>query len=581
MVSKGPLIISSLVISFLLILPSPVLAGALSPYHNSKIDSRSLASNDDTFLSQANSNLLDLGYGPGSLSPISQQIPVYTVNDQLWIESNYDYNIGAKLFDAQGDLLASSTIGAGTATQMYSFGSSLSTSNLTLDISNESEPYSVPLEFVNPADSPINSLVANYSISQATLHASFSSSDLSNKFDIEQCLTNGSSANQAEISLPSALGSGFLGIAGDLNTSTVEIFTENASPLFSFDFSLGLYANYTYELPGTSGLGFTNSELEVASSNSVILGTGVGSAVNLTLSYLAPLRIGRYTLRAYFENVNVSLEVATPLLIESRSASSWFWLGSCLQLAQGGPPLLSSSAELTGPVSHWPRYLYLMYQVLPGIEGFANVSLHPGLDRIDFVANSENTTLPSYIQITRISSSRVEGTDIESGGAVYVLSNGTYPAVASFAFLFGGKTFAMENASVESPYEDLNQQVALGELVVMASRNGEALGSAIVTILSDSLNASLTEVTNANGIVDVLVPPGNYTLTVKSGSITVSSSEEVLSRGISQYAAVFPTPLNYTPDVIWIISIITVIGAFGNLWFWFAKRRISKRLRPR
>jgi hypothetical protein len=523
-------------------------------------------------------SLLELGYGPGSLNPISLEIPVYTTNDQMWIESNFNSAITVELNNS-GTILHGSTIQPGTVTEFYSFGSSLSTSNLSLGITGPSS-FTVPLQFVNPSSGTIGSFVPKYTVRNNALLGSFSPSNLIDKFDIEECLTSNSSASEAQLSLPTTFGSGYVGVNGNPVASTAMIFLQNANPLSAFTFSYELVANYTYQIP--NGGGYASSEVEVARSNSVLAFPGEHSIINVSVSNLASLRSGRYTLIAFFQNNQADQVSEAQLLLKSPSVSSWFWLGSCGELTQVGPPIISFGENLTGSISLWPRFLYLMYQEQPGIEGFANISLNLNLNRIIFVVNPNQMTLPSDIQVSLDSSnsdSVISSLDIGTGGLVYLITNGTYPETTRFDLLFGGKAFATDSAVLQSTYTEAFQNVTLGELLVSAVRGGAGIFNATVTIFSNTLNTSITEHTDSNGIIDLFVPPGKYTITVRSGSESLSSTQNILPNGKSTYAAVFPSPVDYTQDLIWIVSFITVVGALGNLWFWFAKRRLRKFLR--
>ncbi|MDH2900298.1 MAG: carboxypeptidase-like regulatory domain-containing protein [archaeon] len=577
MKGSGSLVIIALVMSLLLLFPAPFLS-SFRAQHSSAANGK-LGANNDRLSSYLQTSSLELGYGPGSLTPISQQLPVYTVNDQLWIESNYNTAIQTQLTASKGNILVNRTIEPSTAAELYLFTSSLATSNLTLGVSGI-QSFSVPLQFVNPSNSTIGPLSARYSLNKGDLLGSLTSPNLSSLFDIQQCLTNVSSSGEAEVSLPSTFGTGFIGIDGSPSAPTAEISLQYANALNAFSFSYELLANFTYMLPGGSGgTGYTNSEVEVARSNSVLVLPGAHSSINLTLSDLASLRNGRYILRAFFENGQASQEVQTSLVLKSISASSWFWLGSCQELKQAGPPTISFEANLTGSTVEWPKFLYLMYQVVPGVESFTNVSLDLNLNRVNFVVNSNKMTLPSDIQVSSDpsnSNSGIESLEIGSGGVVYLITNGTYPAFATFAFSFGGKTFATDNVVFQSPDDDPTGNISLGELLVAATRGSQGIYNATVTIFSNSLNTSVTEQTNADGIVDLFVPAGSYNVTVKIGSETLTSTEDVLLGVTTQYAAVFPAPVNYTQDLLLALSIITVLGALGNFWFRFAKRRVRK-----
>jgi hypothetical protein len=534
-----------------------------------------------TSLQTNSTNSLELGYGPGSLAPVSQYVPVYTVNDQLWIQSNYNTPIGVELEDsAGGNLTNQVTISPGTIESYYHFGPALSTTNLTLLVSG-SQSFNVSIQFVNPANDTVGTGVSKFSVRNDALFGSIASLNLADKFDIQECLTNASSSSDAQVPLPSAFGTGLIGIDENPSTLTAELFTQKALLGGPFTFSYELLANYTYAL--SDGHGYVNSEVVVARSNSVFVqGAGEGSIPNVTVSDLASLRSGRYVLRAFFEN-GISAQISeTALLLTSPLATSWFWLGSCSKLSQAGPPTISFEQNLTGSIGLWPKYLDLLYQVVPGIDSFANISLNLNLNRVTFVVSPNQLSLPSDIQVSSDpsvgSNLAIQSLDVGSEGAVFLITSGTYPISATFDLSFAGKTFATENVVFQSPNNEVLKNVNLGELDVSATRGGVGVFNATVTILDKNLNATIVEHTDPNGNVDIFVPPGEYAITIQSGNQILSTSQSVSSQGITHYDAVFPVPVDYTQDAVWVISVVTVIGAIGNFWLWIAKRRLRKFL---
>jgi hypothetical protein len=137
-----------------------------------------------TSLQTNSTNSLELGYGPGSLAPVSQYVPVYTVNDQLWIQSNYNTPIGVELEDsAGGNLTNQVTISPGTIESYYHFGPALSTTNLTLLVSG-SQSFNVSIQFVNPANDTVGTGVSKFSVRNDALFGSIASLNLADKFDI-------------------------------------------------------------------------------------------------------------------------------------------------------------------------------------------------------------------------------------------------------------------------------------------------------------------------------------------------------------------------------------------------------------
>ena len=579
----GLLIFSSL--SFLLVDTGGSLEGSIGATRNNRILSFQSAG-------LTNQSSVELGYGPSSLAPVTKQIPIYTVNDQLWIESLAgSQGLQATLTSSILGTLASASVSPGTINLMYTFGPQLASQTLTLLVtvycSNSSGcplQYQYPIQFVNTSNSTIGSLSTHYALNNGTLSISFASPDLSNTYNIQQCPSNSSSSVEVDVPLPNSFGNGYIGITGDPNTTSATVQLHDVSATTSFAFSFELLANYTSMLStqdNTGGVrGYTNSELEVASSSSVVVDQSTLSTSNTTLNELMPLRIGRYALVASFDSASGTQTVETPVLIKSPFASSWFWLGSCSQLSSISP-LFTSKVDLSGSPGTWPKYLYLMYRILPGIESYLTVPLGLDLNRVRFVTYGNNE-LPSNIQVSLIqgsSSSGISDVEIGNNGIVYLITNGAYPMTASFDLSFGGKNFSWTTVVLLSSYSEVIENIPLGVVQVQASEGGAPLSNASAVISSINFGSQIIIFTDKSGLAQILVPPGNYTIYVRSGTHTSSTFQEAVSGDNTYNIPVsFQAPTDYMTYLVWIVSIITVIGAVGNLWFWLAKKRIRRNL---
>lgn len=426
------------------------------------------------FLSLQTTNVsnIELGYGPSLVYPTTSGIPIYTLNDQLWIQSNYQITISVSLQEGGVDL-ASASVSPNSNLRLYTFSDvNLPSSNLTLVVSSYIfNYYTIPLQYVNPSSEKIGSLVSDYSLTNSTLSTSFLFNS-TNKFNIEECLTASSYANITQVAIPKQMGSGYLGVAIDPN-GTVRLLTRSAS-VAPFTFSFELLSNYGFLLNGTQGV--VSSELQVASSSSEFI-SSPGPEYNLTLSSMAGERIGRYTLRAFFENATGTLISETPLL---SNGNSWFWLGACQSLNTVITNPFYSKLDLSGPSSQWPRFLYLMYQGSYGVDGFANVSLSLQINRVSFVIASTNGTLPSDIKVLASRDQNIKDIGIESG-VVYILSS-SYPLDENFSLAFGGKVFSTQSARFTSPLTQVQELVNLSLISVSVRSNGVGIVNATVNV---------------------------------------------------------------------------------------------------
>ncbi len=533
------------------------------------------------------SSLLLLGYGPNSLVPANDEIPVFTAGDQFWVESNYNFSIQIQLTGMNGIVWASQTLGPEVAVRLFSFPSNFaSSSNFTLQITSNGpcfpncSSYSLPIQFVNSASTNISSLSSRFSLSSGSLTSSFSAVPNNPNMmpNIEECLSDSSTANETQISIPGTFGTGSLGISTNPATGSGLLVFENAVPSSPFLFSFQLFANYTYEVSRVSGSGYEITELQVASSPTFVI-NGINSSSppeNFTWLESASLRSGRYLLKAFFQNAAGSAMVDTPILIEA-GVPNWFWLGSCSNLSAGSGYSITAETALSGASNSWPSYLLLMYQVYPGIEAYSNYSLNLPLDRITFLSGGSPISSDIHISPNLGNSSMdIQSVDVENGSTAYLLCS-HYPAHISFTFSFAGKTFANQTINLASGYSDQTQEISLGTLAITAEVQKVGKAGASVTVHSQNLNVSYSTTTGTGGNVNVQVPPGNYTVYVTYGGQTDRSGIIGVTGGrVANYVASFSTQSDVTMDLIWIASIIGVLGVAANLWYWISRRRAQR-----
>ena len=238
----------------------------------------------------------------------------------------------------------------------------------------------------------------------------------------------------------------------------------------------------------------------------------------------------------------------------------------------------SSKLDLSGHSSQWPRFLYLMYQGLYGVDGFTNISLSLQINRVSFVIASTNGTLPSDIKVLASRDQNIKDIGIENG-VVYILSS-SYPLDENFSLAFGGKVFSTQSARFTSPLTQVQELVNLSLISVSVRSNGVGIVNATVNVVANSLdNASVVQRTDIAGNLQFYVPPGKYTVTVSAGN-NVSASQFTLIGGSSQEDAVnFPgsNQVNYSLYLLWALGALTIIGIGGNTWFWLKRRRIRNR----
>jgi hypothetical protein len=556
--------------------PPPAIAESNASTVHSKILAQS-----------AGDPFLQMGYGPNSLSFVTDDVPIYTLGDQMWLMSNYSQAQTLQIFlivpssGTSGTVLAQGSIDKDAATLFYTFGdSSLPTGVLTLTaMDGNNQIFSTNVSFVNPLTSLVNSLVTEYSVAAGRLDISFNFS-LANRFNVQECLSNQSStpASEAIVKVPRSAGIGIIGLSLGSNSGTADI---DLSQVIggAFDFYFQLFTNYSYSIVGSPGI-FTKQLTAAHTDPLFVQGRRAPQfSLNVPLIEDTALRSGRYTLRAYFDNGSGIEGVSTRIVIPQISPTQWVWLGACQAQSISSTPFVASADLTATPPSGWPRYLYLMYQAgIGGMDIFKNVSLDLQISEINFQAFPWNVSLPSYIGVSLSSNSpsapSIEDVDV-SNGVAYVIST-QFPANASFDMSFGGDKFETVQATLLSSYASAVANVKLSGISVQVSSGSSIVQGAKVTVSNNAMsNASATLFTNNLGLAQFYVPPGTYSVRASNLGNVSSGSLFVSPEANPSYSVNFPvaSPPPSETSLLIVAAVVTSIGVAGNIWVWIIRRR--------
>ena len=131
---------------------------------------------------------LSLGFGPSSLSPVSNGIPVYTVGDTIWAESAYNFSIplsvtsetpnpclvclGLPAAPPPAMVKAAKVLEKGVITPVYTFLSTDADGAWNVTIGGSPGANVIPVHFVNPASHQVSLGPLLYSLQGANMSIS-------------------------------------------------------------------------------------------------------------------------------------------------------------------------------------------------------------------------------------------------------------------------------------------------------------------------------------------------------------------------------------------------------------------------
>lgn len=508
--------------------------------------------------------LLSLGFGPSSLTNTSEGVPIYTVGESVWAESGYPTPVNVSLTWQGGvpsKVIASSTLAPGVVAPLYTFAPSDPDGVWNITVSGSVQSFSVPVRFVN---------LASHQASLGPLFFSLDSGNLSiaakvnpgDSYDQEVCATGGESAGVV-LGLPTAmhdLGTLTVVPGASLSVSTLGLVNESTS------FWLELYQPYGLQV-GSADSVVTTDILAASSSPVAIVSNSNATA---PLNWNAPVREGRYDLRAYFQN-------STSLLVEEAGvlvlgATSWISLsGSCVPVALASGTMTYSSS-LTGSETDWPRTLYLMYRT-QGVEAVASYPVDANISSVTFVASPWNEPILG----AKVSVSPADGIiqTSQSGSSLFVLA-ADYPASLSYSLdIAGGSTLAQGSLSFNASYQSQTDEVPTAMLTVHVVGN-QGSPTTISVTGPGGLNLTSSAV-GTNPSESLFLPEGPYTVSASQGGGSQSATV-----GLSQGDAIGLTlNLNSASDLEVILVVTAVIAAVANFMVWMGRPRgLGRRPAP-
>lgn len=503
-----------------------------------------------------------LGLGPSSLLPVSGGVPVYTVGETIWAESYYNYSVGYTLTPAQpgAGVASNATLQPGAVDPIYTFKPSDPEGVWNLSLAAAQGPLVIPVRFVNLADHrPVLDGQFSYSLTGGNLSIA-AQANLGDSYDQEVCAEGSPSQAPVRIPLPTQMGadgSVTLTPGGTVGVTVLGLFNEPLSFWFQ------LYQSYALDANGTTNL--LSYDLMAAQSQPIdISGSG---HIPASFTWNAPIRAGRYDLRAFFEN-STGIAVSHYSVIVMNQ-SSWVPLTAACSPQPLQASGIAYSANLTGGEASWPRTLYYMYRV-SGVEAVTAYPLRANVSSVDFLASPWSEPLQDAL--VRVTSSTGVAQTAQQGGSLFVLAS-SYPAQLNYSVEVGGTEVQQGSSTFETDNSVRVVDVKLSQLKVEFST---AAQSPISLNVQGPSGLVVTRTIQGNeGTAYLFLPGGSYTLTASQAGQSQSTHADLIDGQAASTSINFGTLVVFE-DVL--VATAVVAGLANVVVFALRSRRARRRV---
>lgn len=514
---------------------------------------------------------IELGYSVTTLAPVQNGIPVYSVGDSLWILSTSSLVISAELLSPNKVPVSSRNISVSAAYFMYKFSESDTTGDWTIRTTLvNSSTVTIKVPFVNPRAYEIGARLFNYTLNAGELSLNFALLP-SRGFNFVGCVAGSDVNSTIQIPIPGNLGSGIIVASGNLDNANLSALGE-----ISQTFSLNLEWDYSYSYAGNYSGEFFSSETTTMKSSPAVFSPTVNKS-EVSLANNTTPRFGPYRLNAYFESGSgLVVEQSTVLLSNN---GNWIWLGNCNPFPVSAA-IFSNQETLSDSSDHWPRVLYLTYDVA-GVDSYSALSLNLNLSRIDLLGEytppstgprglgySVSKTSISYLDLRVAHNPSILAYNLYND-TLYIVGS-DYPIAVQIHSMFGSTTLAHLNIELSKPFSVVESSIAVGLLTVQARNESSTLVNVQVTV-DNREGGRLSDVTNATGFASFFIPSGNYSVTVTS-SYTESQNVSISVNSQSRLEFNFIEPTNPNSLLYPLISIV-IIGFLLDIWIVLFRRR--------
>ena len=516
-------------------------------------------------------SFIQLGYGPSSLSPLPDGIPVYSSGDSIWILSNSSLLTLVQLISPKGNMVADRAISPFAAFQLYTYSYSDSEGNWILKaVLRNSTIISVAIPFVNLASRELSANLLNYSMKSGELGMEFAISG-GQAFDLQACLASSEVNSTVIIPTPEGVGGGSLILNSNLASASLSSSGSLTSP-FSFWFDMV----YSYSYAGGTGGELISREIVSASSSTAYFSPSI-SVATVTLSNETNPRPGIYKLNAYFESSDgLAVEQTSILVLRD---GDFVWMGGCNAFAVSSS-IFNRQVSISQPPQGWPRTLYLSYNVA-GVYSYAVSSINLNESRIDIVSSmslpSKNIlhlgnqagNLFSYLNFSIAPNPDVLSYEVYND-SVYIIGR-NFPITVQIDPTFGKQRLQPLSTEISQSFTASQVSIQVGRLTVQVTNNSSPLSGARV-IVENAYGGATTATSDLTGVANFYLPVGSYNVTVIGPGYSDNKAGTVKANSQSNLQFVLTSPPSQ--DVIpYLLASLIIVGLVLNIWLWLIKPR--------
>ena len=494
---------------------------------------------------------IGLGYDPSTVQPITNGIPVYSVGDQMWIQS-YNPNATAlvSLQDPRGRIPSGLiTLDPNQVYQVYTFGASDLPGQWTLSITSSYGNFNVPFT-LGTANASLNPRYIGANLSNNLLNQAFELPQTS-AYDVQTCTTGQALGSTVIYGLEGGR-NGSIDVFLDGNTSRVSV-SQASYPLAVW---LELYSPYSYVVGGG---GIVSRSLLVSATQEFTIAPPSTGVVLRWVDQM-PLHYGRFDLRTYVRTTSgLSLYEAPYLRTDS---GDWIALTGCTSLIDVSTGVFTLSTSLDASNSTWPRQLYTMYD-LGGVESYSVIPVAANETAIHLTDYPFHRPL-SGVAINASAPGVLPGQWEAYDSTVYLLTP-NFPSDVSIRISFSGVVTEVVKTTVPAPYWPETLSIKVGTLQASVLYQGSAVANATYSISSPGTNAIEVK-PNSLGALSIELPPGSYTVSASyHGTSTSEPVNVVVGQTSSATLGLNPPPF---PILLYLLVGVAIAAVLANILIW-------------
>lgn len=498
---------------------------------------------------------LALGFGPQSMEPVSFGVPVYTIGDEIWVQS---FNNSATLLVT---LSEPSSVGGfavqtqilflvpGSLVNLYTLkpGDPLGNWSLSVFDNTGGPTLTVGLRVAAAASLAPTYRDANVTGSGVSLGYLL---PVTSAYNVQECTIGASASSTASFQLPGDIG-GSLSVSLNGGTATAS----DPNTAITFTGWLELYAARAFQ----NGVTLVSEQTLAANSEGLVSINATTSVNRIPLIPDLNMRPGRYDLRAYVRGPSGLTSYDAPYLLVN--GTTWISLRGCTQLASVGSQEFSMTTDLSGSNSTWPRELFTMY-TMGGVEGVTASRVPVSEVRIDVKNNATSGRLAG-VEMSAQGAGVHSWSSYNSG--IYLIGTG-YPLTVNVTLDFGGVATESFGVNVTAPFQHVNLRVEAGTLVVRTTAGGGPLANATVGVSPAGSARQAVFTADSGGNVTLTLPLGEYDANASFSGRSGTGVAQVTSGG----TAVLRFDLSGAgiPVAVYLLGAVLAAGLGGNILVW-------------